>query len=139
MFLGVPVAAARQGGEVVITGGEKDKTAFDADSDAFFQLLRGKGASPCPSGNTLADGWFGELFPGAIFRSGKLKGDVCIVSGKGKATHLYMATHVKGAGPFSQDLPDGSGGRILLGASALGLSLALLWVLVFLGRGGIGR
>lgn len=139
LFLqGVPVAAARQGGEVVITGGEKDKTAFDADSDAFFQLLRGKGAS-----RVLAVAWptdgFDELFPGAIFRSGKLKGDVCIVSGKGKATHLYMATHVKGAGPFSQDLPDGSGGRILLGASALGLSLALLWVLVFLGRGGIGR
>ena len=88
-------------------------------------------------------GWpaegFDESFPGEILRSGKLRGDACVMSSKGETTPLYIAPHKKRVGLFSSDLSGGSGGRVLLGAAALGLSLALLWVLVFLGRGRIGR
>ncbi len=139
LFLqGVLLAAARQGGEVVITGGKKDDPAFDVDRDAFFQLLHRKGTS-----SVLVVGWpaegFDESIHGEFLRSGKLRGDACVVSSKGETTPLYIAPHKKRAGLFSSDLSGGSGGRVLLGAAALGLSLALLWVLVFLGRGRIGR
>ncbi len=139
LFLqGVPLAAARQGGEVVITGGKKGEPAFDVDRDAFFQLLHRKGASSVLVVSWPAEG-FAEPFPGEFLRSGKLKGDACVVSSKGETTPLYIAAHKTRAGPFSSDLSGGSGGRVLLGAAALGLSLALLWVLVFLGRGRISR
>jgi len=135
---GVPMAAARQDDGIVIAVGKKDKAVLDAGSDAFFQLLRGKGDFP-----VLVVGWpaggFAEPLPVEIFRSGQLKGDACTVSSKGKVKPLYIASNEERKGSFSTDLPEGSRGRILLGTAALGFSLALLWVLVFLARGGVSR
>ena len=136
---GIPVTAVRQDDGIVIAVGKKDKLALEPASNAFFQLLGGKSAS-----SVLAVGWptegFAEPFPVEIFRSDKLKGDASIVSGKGEITPLNITSNEKRNGLFSLDLlPEGSRGRILLGAGAMGFSLALLWVLVFLGRGGASR
>jgi hypothetical protein len=126
---GIPLAALRRGDEVEITGGRKNEAALDVDRDAFFQILPRKGV-----GTVLVVGWprngLGDPFPAEGFRLGELKGDACLVSDGGRISPLYLSvTEPRG----------GSGGRILLGVAALVLSLALLWILVFLSRGGNRR
>jgi len=126
---GIPLAALRRGHEVEITGGRKNKTTLDADRDAFFQILPRKGV-----GTVLVVGWpgndLGEPFPAEGFRLGELKGDACLVSDGGRISPLYLSV---------PEPRGGSGGRIPLGVAALVLSLALLWIFVFLSRGGNRR
>ena len=126
---GIPLAALRRGDEVEITGGRKNEATLDVDRDAFFQILPRKGV-----GTVLVVGWprngLGEPFPAEGFRLGELKGDACLVSDGGRISPLYLSV---------PEPRGGSGGRIPLGVAALVLSLALLWILVFLSRDGNRR
>ncbi len=133
LSLGIPIAAVHRKGETVISRGRSVKARLDLERDVFIQLISRKSR-----GLGLVLGWPGRSQSGTDFferfHPGELKGDVFLVSDGKEAAHFYLETPEPRAGLFGPSPEKGQTGRVILGVSALGMSLALLWFLVYLGR-----
>ena len=133
LSLGIPIAAVHRGEEAVITRGRSVKARLDPERDVLIQLISRKS-----SGLGLVLGWPGRSQTGTAFLErfppGELKGDVFLVSDGKEATLFYLETQEPRVGLIGPTPRKDHTGRVILGVSALGMSLALLWSLVYLGR-----